>query len=258
MKNLMKAQLYQLKKNRIMYLLFAALMVIGIVGVSGEMSYRDWQISGGEYIGSGGYFVLAMHAMLLVTTLTAEICGADFLDKTGNYEFMVGYRRKDIYFSRVSLSALLCIPIALFMIGAVVATAVLLGGWGTELVAGDVLLRILLLVFPIFRLICEFTFLSYVLKNQYIVMGFGVFLWMAGAVISYPKEAMVWSSIGAMQKLLSFPSISKFYLGSDIEINIYESAVSAGDALSVMFISLLAGVFFLWLGYQFFKKDDMN
>lgn len=258
MKNLMKAQIYQLKKNKIMYLLFAALMVMGIANVSGEMSYMDWQISGGEYIASGGYFVLSMHAMLLVTILTAEICGADFMDKTGNYELMTGYRRRDIFFSRVSLSILLCIPIALFMIGAVVAVSVLLGGWGTELVAGDVFLRILLLIFPMFRLICEFVFISYVLKNQYIVMGFGVFLWMAGAAISFPAEALAWSSIGAMQKLLSFSKVSKFYLGSDVEINIYESAISAGDALQVVVISVLAGVFFLWLGYQFFKKDDMN
>ena len=95
MKNLIKAQLYQLKKNRILILIFLALCIMQVSGSAGEMAYQNWELSAGGYLAANGLSILSP-VILIVTLVTAEVCGADFMDKTGNYELMAGYRRKDI------------------------------------------------------------------------------------------------------------------------------------------------------------------
>ena len=257
MKNLIKAQLYQLKKNRILILIFIALCIMQVSGSAGEMAYQNWELSAGGYLAANGLSVLSP-VILIVTLVTAEVCGADFMDKTGNYELMAGYRRKDIFFSRTVLSVLLSLPAMFLLLLVWVVAAVALGGWGTELFPGAVLFRMALLIFPIFRLICEFIFLSYVIKNQYIVMGCGLFLFMGNAVLSIPEHVRMFSSIGSIHELVNFSSWATFRLVDEKEIRIYESAISSFDALGIAVISVLAGVLFLWLGYQFYKKDDLH
>lgn len=257
MKNLIKAQLYQLKKNRILILIFLALCIMQVSGSAGEMAYQNWELSAGGYLAANGLSVLSP-VILIVILVTAEVCGADFMDKTGNYELMAGYRRKDIFFSRTVLSVLLSLPAMYLLLLVWAVAAIALGGWGTELSSGAILVRMVLLIFPIFRLICEFIFLSYVIKNQYVVMGGGLFLFMGNAVLSIPEHARMFSSIGSIHELVSFSSWATFRLVDEKEIRIYESAISSVDALGIAVISVLAGILFLWLGYQFYKKDDLH
>ena len=257
MKNLIKAQLYQLKKNRILILIFLALCIMQVSGSAGEMAYQNWELSAGGYLAANGLSVLSP-VILIVTLVTAEVCGADFMDKTGNYELMAGYRRKDIFFSRTVLSVLLSLPAMYLLLLVWAVAAIALGGWGNELFPEAVLVRMVLLIFPIFRLICEFIFLSYVIKNQYIVMGCGLFLFMGNAVLSIPEHVRMFSSIGSIHELVNFSSWATFRLVDEKEIRIYESAISSFDALGIAVISVLAGILFLWLGYQFYKKDDLH
>ncbi len=257
MKNLIKAQLYQLKKNRILILIFLALCIMQVSGSAGEMAYQNWELSAGGYLAANGLSVLSP-VILIVTLVTAEVCGADFMDKTGNYELMAGYRRKDIFFSRTVLSVLLSLPAMFLLLLVWAVAAIALGGWGTELSTEAVLARMVLLIFPIFRLVCEFVFLSYVIKNQYIVMGCGLFLFMGNAVLSIPEHVRMFSSIGSIHELVNFSSWATFRLVDEKEIRIYESAISSFDVLGIAVISVLAGVLFLWLGYQFYKKDDLH
>lgn len=257
MKNLIKAQLYQLKKNRILILIFLALCVMQVSGSAGEMAYEDWKLSAGGYLATNGYVILSP-VILIVTLVTAEVCGADFMDKTGNYELMAGYRRKDIFFSRTVLSILLSLPAMFLLLLIWAVAAVAFGGWGTELSPEAVLTRTVLMIFPILRLICEFVFLSYVIKNQYIVMGCGLFLFMGNTVLSIPEHTRMFSSVGSIHELVSFSCWSTFRLVDEKEIRIYESAISGSNALGIVVMSVLAGVLFLWLGYQFYKKDDLH
>lgn len=151
MKNLINAQLYQLKKNRILILIFLALCIMQVSGSAGEMAYQNWELSAGGYLAANGLSILSP-VILIVTLVTAEVCGADFMDKTGNYELMAGYRRKDIFFSRTILSVLLSLPAMYLLLLVWAVAAIALGGWGNELFPEAVLVRMVLLIFPYFDL----------------------------------------------------------------------------------------------------------
>ena len=89
-------------------------------------------------------------------------------------------------------------------------------------------------------------------------MGFGLFLFMGNAVLSIPEHVRMFSSIGSIHEMVNFSSRATFRLVDEKEIRIYESAISSFDALGIAVISVLAGILFLWLGYQFYKKDDLH
>ena len=100
-------------------------------------------------------------AVVYIFTLTAQICLSDFSDKTSYYELMGGHTRVEVYFGRAipclvigTLGALL-----LFIIPDITATVML--GWGGDIPVGQIILRRLLLIFPLFRLCCEAVFISF-------------------------------------------------------------------------------------------------
>ncbi len=97
----------------------------------------------------------------------------DFLDKTVNYEILNGHRRKDVYFSRAIISiiggtagTILILMIPLFVLQLFVP-------FGTGIKNGELIMRLLIAVFPIVRIICEIAFLAIIIRNPYVIMAAG-------------------------------------------------------------------------------------
>ncbi len=262
MKQIMKAQLYQLRKNRknkILWLIFFVICIMQITVTSGEMCYYEEMMAGSKYIADNGYWILHF-SIVFVLLLTAEICGGDFIDKTMHYELMGGYTRKKIYLSRFWLCFLLS---GLFMIVISmipVITAVALGGWGDELSLVWCLVRLVLVFFSLFRLICEFVFLSYVVKNSYVAMGAATLVFFVGIYGNHliPEKARFFSGLGTLYELTDFQPWSTFTLVGEKMITLYDASMNASQIVSVIGSSLVFGLFFLWLGYMVFLKDDIN
>ncbi len=259
MKQIMKAQLYQLRKNRILWLIFFVICIMQITGPSGEMCYYEEMMAGSKYIADFGYTILHV-AVVFVLLLTAEICGGDFMDKTKHYELMGGYTRKKIYLSRFWLSFLLSCLFMIVISMIAVITALVLGGWGDELSVGWCLVRLALVMFPVFRLICEFVFLSYVVKNSYVVMGAGTLVFFVGMfgnnLIS--EKARFFSGLGTLYELTDFHPWSTFTLVGEKMITLYDASMNVSQIAGVIGSSLIFGLLFLWLGYRVFLKDDIN
>lgn len=259
MRNIMKAQLYQLRRNKLIYIVFVVLVIMQCTTLMGEIGFSTDIIPAGDYMAENGFAVMSI-ALLFATVLTGDICGADFVDKTTNYELMSGHLRKEVYFGRAILSIVIGTVGVILLNLLPLVIAYLLGGWGENLDFGGVMLRYLLALFPIMRLLCEFVFLSYVIKNAYIVMAIGVAVSLVGSVWVeiFCKGNAFLLGFGNLYKLFEFTSWKTFTLVGEKEILIYDATLSTGEIMGTVFLSLLAGGLFLVLGYVFFAKDDLN
>ena len=171
MKNIMKSQLYQLRKERLVWLVYIGLLLMPIANIflQGELTLEgDYPTQ--AFLAENGFFYVFVSLMFLFTLAGFAGCG-DFLDKTVNYELMTGHKRIEVYLGRV----IPCLIVG--VIGFAVMTALPLivntamHGWGTKLDIGEMVLRYCLLIFPIIRILCTALFFVFVIKNPYIVMA---------------------------------------------------------------------------------------
>lgn len=260
MGNLIKAQLYQLKKSKGIIILFLGLLfVFQCTSILGEWG-NDTSLTGSEYVAMGNGSYMAMVALLFPLLFLGYVCGADFIDKTNNYEVMAGHRRYEIYFSRAIVS----------LVGGLLGAVVLLFspfiffvgvmGWGDTLQLSDVLLRCALALFPILRVSCEFIFLSFIIKNSYITIALYYFIFVGGQGLIMLSEEKLSVLLGFTNviKLFAFPSFMTYTVVDLKEYYIYESALHAGDVFATIAVSIVFGALFLYAGYSYFKKDDLN
>ncbi|MCM1288231.1 MAG: ABC transporter permease [Clostridium sp.] len=260
MKHIIKAQLYQIRKTKFSFLIFIAIAFMNLIMYFGELDYENYKMSAGKYIADMSVDMLST-AVIFAIVFTGYVCGGDFIDKTSNYELMSGHTRRQVYFARAIVSIIVgTIGTAILAILPIIFGSVGYG-WGTELAVGEVLRRFGLAMLVVMRMICEFVFLTYVVKNPYITMAGGYMVFMLAQLIS---EGMlngdsVFLGVTCFNKLGSFESWYTYSLGNTTDmIMIYDATLSAGDIASVVVSSIGIGSLFLWLGYQFFAKDDMN
>ncbi|MBQ9140252.1 MAG: hypothetical protein IJX63_00470 [Lachnospiraceae bacterium] len=263
MKNIMKAQLYQLLRSSILYKTFLCLVVfqimVFVVARHSVLEMEGRAFSAGNSLADGGYIVMCF-ALVFAIIATAHICGADFVDKTTNYELLTGHLRKEVYFGRALLSMLVGLAGAALLIIIPIAWLCIMDGWGSEMDFGKALLRLLLCIFPIWRMICEFVFLTYVVKNPYLVMIAGtlVSIYSGGIMPMLTTGNMGVLGLGSLSQLMNFTAWRTFALVGEKEITIYDASLTAGDMIGTILLSVVIGSLFLWLGYVFFKKDDLN
>lgn len=256
MKNIIKSQLYQLKKERLIVIVFLGITAVMLVNaLTGTGSGET--LCGSEYVAQ----VMKMQsiiALLYVFVQAGISCCSDFLDKTANYEIMSGHTRKEVYLGRI----IPCIVIGmlgwLFIMIMPYILCTALEGWGTKLSLGIVVLRLLLMLFPVLRIICEFILISFIVRNQYIVMGAGYAVFCIGGVSeAFADKGSFLLGVTNMTLLAKFDTWMTFGL-SGTENYIYESALNASDIAGTVIFSLIFSAASLYMGYYFFRTDDVN
>lgn len=260
MKHIMKAQLYQIRKTKFTPLVLVAVAFLNLSMYFGELSYQNYELSAGGYVAGMGTSMLST-AVIFAIVFTGYVCGEDFTDKTSNYELMSGHTRSQVYFAHaaVSLAVGTTGTAILLILPAIIGSAAY--GWGTEIAVGEALLRYGLSMLVVMRMICEFIFLTYVVKNQYITMAGGYAVFMLAQLFSENmiSSSSVFLGVTCFNKLGSFESWFTYTLDNTVDlIKVYDVTLSAGDIASVVVSSIGIGGLFLWMGYKFFAKDDMN
>ena len=182
------------------------------------------------------------------------------MDKTTNYELLMGHLRKDVYVGRALLSMLVGMTGSIILIIIPIGWLCIMDGWGNEMDLGKALLRLLLCLFPIGRIICEFIFLTYIVKNPYPVMIAGtlVSVYSVGIIPMFTTGDIGVLGLGNLSQLMNFTAWRTFALVGEKEITIYDASIAAGDVIRTILLSVVIGGLFLGLGYVFFKKDDLN
>lgn len=256
----MKAQLIQLSKDKICRFIFVGVLVVTflIVVMMADMASGDIKVTGGEQ----AVMLLTMTQLLaqfFMYLFTAQACGADFMDKTCNYEIMSGHTRRDVFFGRAIPALVIGTLGTMLLIAApVVAEVIILGGWGDKVSLTDMLLRFLLMAFPIARVICEFIFLTFIIKNPYIVMGISYMLCVIlGMNIPVTRDHCFVLGMSNMNAITVIDQWHSFGLGGDLYY-IYETGLTADFVLPTIIVSVVIGAAALLLGYTFFRNDDMH
>lgn len=256
--NIMKAQWYQLRRDKAVYVIgFFAFAISGIF-FSQLVSEASDGVQGSLVIVElGAFFVIA--GLLFLLVVVANTMGNDFVDKTINYEVLSGHSRKQVYFGRV-LPAIVygvsgAMILSLFWPVAVTVTQ----GWGDLMEVKGVWLRYGLLIFVLFRLVCELVFLTVITKNTYIT-------YLVGFCFSYAQVILLalmdnaneyLMGIGNCLRLLEFEEWSTIFLNEQEQI-FYNSALEPEMIVGTIGTSLLLGSLCLLLGYVYFKHDDLN
>lgn len=258
MKGIIKAQFFQIVRDKVIRGMFMVALLMQVLVVMLPI-WLDTEAAttAGEFFATQSDVTLSFPMFFLIV-VTGQICGADFLDKTHNYELMIGHRRHGVYLGRV-IPALLTGGIgALLLTMLPIVIYASLYGWGTKVALGQVLLRWILMLFPFLRMVCEFAFLTFLIKNPYVVMGLGYVAFMVSAALSGMMEACsVFLGITNLSLLLVVSKWTTYGLGDDINY-IFDASLSGEIVWGTVAASVVIGLVALYLGYVFFKNDDMN
>ena len=158
MNNIVKSQIYQLKKDRLILSIFILVAVIEIIQVTvGEGACAE---SASDFIGMIGSIPYSVIYMF-VAVLIARVCGADFGDKTFNYEIMSGHTRRETYISRAGISIIAGVAGVAVLANLSIVLATLIHGFGTKISVGTVVLHQVLCIFPMIRIMSFFIFLIF-------------------------------------------------------------------------------------------------
>lgn len=257
--NIMKAQLYQLKRNKVVIAVFLLLLFAQFTAVMGEINYSDGRVTADSYLESNAPYIV-MYGVMFLFVLIGYICGADFMDKTSNYELMAGHSRKEVYLARVIPCILIGIAGEILLMAFPVIVAAMQGGWGNQLELKGVILRLLLLIFPIGRMICEMIFVTFLIKNAYFAMAGGFFVFLSGVSLAEmtPTGNSFLLSVTNFNMLCSFETWTTYSLINGSEIVTYSSAMDASAVIATIIFSFMFGAVSLVMGYIFFKNDDLN
>lgn len=257
MKNIMKSQLFQLKREKLPYMIF--LLVIALLAIMIFNSMDEYE-NFGEAIAELGYMLPQMSLLFLFVTVGC-ICGIDFIDQTSNYELMSGHTRVEMYMARVVLSVIIGPVGCLLICFACIGLGSGIFGFGDAVSLSGVLFRYLLMIFPLIRIACEVVFLSFVIRNAYLIYGIGIMyvLFLSELILGFSKVAD--GFFLGMTNLIRLGNFKSFSTYSPVTLEkyvIYDTSISRGDVLGTVGMSLIVGILFLVLGYRFFATDDIQ
>lgn len=260
MKDIIKAQLYQLRRDKLLKILFFVVLFLQITNVFGAMDYDIGEVfSGGYYLINQGFY-LALLAALFGMLMTSQVCGGDFIDKTTNYELMAGHKRSEVYFGRTIISIVGGLMGTVIMFSLPMILVCVAYGFGTEILPEQAILRLILVIFPAFRMICEIIFLVYVIKNPYVAMVVSVLIFIFGQNISMflEKTDSVFLGMTNIIGLFTFDAYRTYSAVTLEQFYIYNGSLNSAYIVETIMGSLIIGGVFLFLGYVFFKKDDVG
>ena len=258
MKNIMRAQIYQLRRSKAFWASFLIPIILLVTNITGELDYSGATL--GKFIAENAFLVYCL-AMLSAIMMTCLITGGDFTDKTANYEIMSGHSRGQFFAGRAVLSILLGLigyTVSLFLpmlLGAGIA------GFGTELQLKELGIRYLLSLLVVARILCEFICLTYILQNPLVPMGIGVVLCMSSQILigflQVPDSLFL--GITSLNRVSGFFSWMTYSMADGHSlIYSYGLKMQAEDVLGIMISSIGIGGLALLLGYSFYKRDDLR
>lgn len=261
MKDLIKAQLYQILRSKPFYYIifgimaFQGLDIIGSINGDGITSISMYIV---QYCGT--VFTTSAIAACLVAVY---IVGGDINDKTANYEILSGHTRREIFIAKAVLGVI-CGSIA-YVLTIIIPICIgnMVVGYGDMVSIDDICVRVALSTLVTIRIICAFICLTYIIKNYLITMAVSVFYFMVLPVLCMYMEGANSLILGltSYNKLSDLVSWMTYTIDANVniqEIIIYDASVSANVIIGVIASSVIATIIALIIGYSFFKRDDIR
>lgn len=262
MKNIMKSIWFEILHSKLLIRIYVAFVIImGLIAVLNVNI--DTQNTGASGMITDNATIIYEFPVFILALIVGVICGEDYKDKVANYEILSGHSRISIFFARSLMGIIPGAVLATILCFIPLIVGTLVGGWGNELVLSDVIIREFLIFFPMLRLAAFFALLTFMIKNQYIMMAIGfvvsMFQTILNEMLSYSKSVYV--SIFNMGLLMSFDGWSIYNVDPGEGIQYYHSYVSSVSmqlVIGTIVVSLLMTAFYLFMGYALFRRDELN
>ena len=263
MKDIIWAQTRQLLRKSavhlVMFLLLGTYLLLMIFqgGLNGETSQTmsEFLPEVLPFLGGG--------AVIACTMIACFCCGADFEDKTINYELSGGRTRMTVFLGRVIPSVVIGLICAALIIFVPVAVYTALFGWGDTFTFSAILPRLLLVLVPCLRLTCLFILAVFITKKG-LVGFFGCIVGMLAAVPiqEIPLLNALYKnpyalSIVNLRQLMTIDSWYTYDLYFHMHY-IYYPELRAATVIPTVIVGLAVCSVSLLLAYHFFHMDDMN
>lgn len=256
MKNIMKAQLFQLKKERLCFIVLLLMLVFILYSAWFENYAMNGEVTGGEYFVEF-VSVIVQLIQLPILMLVGQMCVGDFTDKTANFELMSGHKRWEVYLGR----AIPCIAVTMLLsIVSIIVPVIfmtILAGWGIEVIFSHFLMRLALIMLVQLRVICMFVFFSFLVKNQYVVMGIAYLYFALQLSGIFSETASPMLTITNLNLLYAMGGWYTYGIEDSVNLT-YDLTLTAPEIAWTVIAALGVSAVALALGYVFFKNDDMN
>lgn len=258
MLNIMKSQVYQLLRDKLMWMI---VIVVFLMSIFLSMEHFDLQTTGSEMVATLSSTIF-IFANIITLVVVANVMGKDFMDKTLNYEIMSGHSRGEVFFGRM-IVALAVGPLLSFL--ALIFIPVLfscLYGWGNSMDLSGVILRYVLVYINQFRIGCEVVLLSAFLKNAYLtyIVGFllaDIQMFFTTLKMHHDVDTLPLMSICYGNDLVTFSDWSTFFLNEKDQM-FYTSETSLEMILTTVLLTVIVGSILTFISYFYFKKDDLS
>lgn len=260
MKNLIKAQLFQIKKGKLILLTIVAGLFMQLVQViSGLVLDSESKLSFAEFITE---YSIAFYCFAAATASVVAIIsvGGNFVDKTCNYEILNGHTRLEIFVGKSFVGIIAASISYIVTLGVPYALSIAILGFGNELSAGDVALRLLLSFIVTIKVCCVFIALTYMIRVYWVWIPISFMYFVAGTdfagALSGKSYLLGLSCFGTLSEYISWVT---YTLGDQVNyIYIYGRRILASESLGMIVSSVVIGAIALVVGYFFFKKDDLH
>ena len=263
MQNIIKALNYKVKRDNVTYYALLAVVVCFFM-ISSDFN-GIFSSTGSEYfIGMQDFMFLPVGFFLVI--LATRICGWDYVDKTMNYELLIGHNRKEVFWSRIWVSFIWCVPITIGIIALPPVILTLINGWGIYMDMGEVILRCVLICFTIIRMYSELVLLTFLTKSCYIGLIVGYLFLEIGAMLPMLLEEFgiikadsfaVVTSGGNFIKLMTFDNYSFKYINGKDEM-FFDAGVEPSLMTATIIVSLLVSAACILISWLYFRKSDMK
>lgn len=257
MKNIIKAQLYQIKRDKALWIMFFG---IALLNLSGMMNYIiKCNMDKREGL-SGSFFGantsdMGMYCTVYIILAAVYMMGRDYMDKTVNEEVLYGYSGKHVFLGRAlpALSVTLITTILLIFLVPVCSTMIY--GWGKEITVAEFMFRVFLYVFLILRISCEAILLTVACRKLYVACAAGLILYEAGYFIDVKNEYVFAGTAG--RTIFDFESWIIYHINGTPEI-LYEKILPESTIFIFIASSILISIMCLLLAGRFFEISDMD
>lgn len=264
MQNIIKALNYQTRRDNFTYIMLVIAIAAMVLVFGMNLSSVPFEeLTGGTLsvnMSDAGFFAFSIFCVLL----PARICGWDFNDKTINYELLTGHSKKHIFFGRVIVSLLWVMGLCAATLILPILFCTVVNGWGPNISASGTAMRFAMLIFPVFRAVCEMILVTFLLRNCYGAMILGWLGYEFSLVISMAPKDFFYSDLdisllfssSTLTNILTFSNYKLGYVNGE-DVQVFETALSDLHFYGTIGTSLGVGCLCLAAAYLLFKKRDM-
>ncbi len=271
MLDIMKGQLRQLMRTRIIHLTFGVFAASFLLITFLECTVNtDDPIRASDFL-CGSYAQAAGLILVSLCIVAGLANGADFSDKTLYHELLSGRRRSAVFFGRLIPGAFVSVLGTMLLLALPIAFLAWLNGWGNAIPVSAAVQRLLLMFFPLLRLYCAQVLFTFAVKNQIagsslsMLPVFGLFTLGCtdAAAMSGMQILKTLSGTPCLLSPLNCGYLAKFESWATYAIDLrqhytyYPELPASAIALTVT-VSLVMCAVYLLVAYHYFHTDDLN